>query len=258
MEKKLSGFSLKLLALFFMVVDHVTTYLGASLGIPSWVSLLCRFVAPLFVFFMVEAYFYTSNKLKYFTRLFIAGILMYVINIIRNLLIGTPLENPFTGEFDIFALIQGQNIFMTLALLFAFIWALDRLIHSEGSRFLNAAILVALILPILMSEGGLYEIVIAIIFYLYRGNFKKISIGIFLFSALLFSKMMFTYLQGYPGTFYSLVTFDNEFMIFSVLPFIYLYNGKRGGSGKKWQKYLFYYFYPAHLIVIYALQYLLT
>ncbi|MHC5372247.1 TraX family protein [Enterococcus sp. LJL120] len=257
MGKKLSGFSLKIIALFFMVVDHVTTYLGPALGIPAWFSLLGRFVAPLFVFFMVEAYFYTRNKKKYFIRLFVAGILMHLINIIRNILIGTSFENPYTGDFDVFSLLQGQNIFMTLALLFAFIWALDRLLHSTGSKIGNILVLVVLFIPILISEGGAYEIVIGIIFYLFRGNFKRISIGIIAFSLLLFSSMVFTYLQDYPGTFYSLITFDNEFMIFSVLPFIYLYNGKKGGSGKKWEKNLFYYFYPAHLIVIYALQYFL-
>lgn len=43
-------------------------------------------------------------------------------------------------------------------------------------------------------------------------------------------------------------------MMITVLPFIYLYNGQRGGSGQKWQKNLFYYFYPIHLIIIYILS----
>nr|MBO1340303.1 hypothetical protein [Enterococcus sp. 665A] len=257
MKKIFSGFTLKLIALIFMLVDHISSYLGPALHIPNWVSLLGRFVAPLFVFLMIESYFHTRSRKKYFLRLFTAGILMHIINIMRNILIHTSLYNPFTGNFEFFRILQGQNIFMTLALVFAFIWLLDRLKKSEGSKVVNVAILVALILPILISEGGPYELLLAIVFFKFHGNFKKISISILVFSGLLFAKMFLYYLQGYPGTFYSLVTFDNEFMIFTVLPFIYLYNGQRGGSGKKWEKKLFYYFYPLHLIVLYALQYFL-
>lgn len=257
MQKVFSGFTLKIIALVFMLIDHINTYLGPTLHIPNWISLLGRFVAPLFVFLMIESYFHTSSKRKYFTRLFTAGILMHVINILRNILIKTPLNNPFTGNFEFFRILQGQNIFMTLALVFAFIWILDRLKQSQGSKVLNILLLIGLILPILISEGGPYELLLGIIFFKFRGNFKKISISVLIFSGLLFAKMFLYYIQGYPGSFYSLVTFDNEFMICSVLPFIYLYNGKRGGSGKKWEKQLFYYFYPAHLIVLYALQYYL-
>lgn len=86
MKKQLTGFDLKIIGIVFMLIDHIYSYLGYYLGLPKWVSLLGRFVAPLFVFLMVEGFFYTRNRKKYFIRLFTAGILMHVINLIHNLL----------------------------------------------------------------------------------------------------------------------------------------------------------------------------
>ena len=254
----LSSFTLKIIAIIFMVIDHVNSYLGEFLHLPAWTSLLGRFVAPLFVFFLIEGYFYTKNKTKYFSRLFVGGILMYAINISHNLLTKDTFNHPITGEFDVFQLIQGQNIFMTLAFIMLFIWLIDSMrvkqLDLKQKLFCSIAI-VLLISFILMSEGGMYEIVVALIFYFFRGNFKRIAISMTIFCGLLLGKTLFTYFTVTGiGTLYQLLTFSNEFMMISVLPFIYLYNGQRGGSNKVWQKELFYYFYPVHLIIIYLLR----
>ena len=63
-RKGLSSFNLKIIAIIFMTIDHINTSLGRFLHLPLWISLLGRFVAPLFVFFLVEGYFYTKNKMK--------------------------------------------------------------------------------------------------------------------------------------------------------------------------------------------------
>lgn len=44
------------------------------------------------------------------------------------------------------------------------------------------------------------------------------------------------------GTLYQVLTVSNQYLMVSVLPFIYWYNGQRGGSGARWQKELFYFF----------------
>lgn len=49
----LSSFTLKNIAIIFMVIDHVNSYLGEFLHLPAWTFLLGRFVAPLFVFFLI-------------------------------------------------------------------------------------------------------------------------------------------------------------------------------------------------------------
>ncbi len=256
MQKGLTHYQLKWIGIIFMVIDHVNTNFGAQLHWPLWVSLLARFVAPLFVFMMVEGFFYTRNRKKYASRLLIGGFAMLGINIAHNLLTHSTFTHPITGQFDPFLVIQGNNIFLTLAWLFLFIWSIDTCRkQTTWSRKLGFASLALLLIPlILFSEGGPYELILALIFYFFRGNLKRISLAILTFSALLFIHAYLTYAQGGNGTFYQVFTFDNEYMIATVLPFLYVYNGKLGGRGTRFDKQFFYYFYPVHLVVIYIIK----
>lgn len=258
MKKYATSFNLKIIAILFMVIDHVYSYLGSFIGLPRWTSLPGRFVAPLFVFFLVEGFLYTRSKKKYFWRLFLGGVFMYGINISHNLWSGRDLTHPITGEFDFFLLLQGQNILMTLALLLLLIWGIDTIRKGQISKLQRVGIIFGLIvlLPFLViSEGGLYELPIALIFYFFRGNFKRIALAVSLVCGLLLAHTLFNYFTiSDIGSLYQVLTFSNEYMMISVLPFIYYYNGERGGTGARWQKELFYYFYPIHLVVIYLLQ----
>ncbi|MGL5342475.1 MAG: TraX family protein [Lactococcus garvieae] len=261
MKKIFYSYDLKIIGIIFMVIDHVNTYLGSYLGLPTWIGFLGRFVAPLFVFMMVEGFHYTRSRKKYFLRLLGGGLLMYAINISFNLLTRSSFEDPY-GQFDIFLLLAGHNIFMTLALLFAFIWAIDIMRKNQGTKlkYFSYSLVIVLLLPfILLSEGGPYELVLVLIFYFFRGRWAKISAGIITFSLLLLTWSFVGYFTGSAvGTLYQVLSFSNEFMIITVLPFIYLYNGQRGGSGAQWQRDLFYYFYPAHLLILYILRYALV
>ena len=49
-----------------MVIDHINIYLGSYLGLPTWIGFLGRFVAPLFVFMMVEGFHYTRSRKNIF------------------------------------------------------------------------------------------------------------------------------------------------------------------------------------------------
>ena len=52
----------------------------------------------------------------------------------------------------------------------------------------------------------------------------------------------------------SRLMFNSDFLFILVVPFILLYNGKRG-INNKFSKYLFYIFYPLHLWIIAILQF---
>lgn len=86
---------MKIIGIIFMVIDHINIYLGNVLHLPLWVSLLGRFVAPLFIFFIIEGFYYTHSRQKYFLRLFVGGVLMYGINLLSNILMNNT-TNPYT------------------------------------------------------------------------------------------------------------------------------------------------------------------
>ncbi|MFK4967966.1 TraX family protein [Lactococcus garvieae] len=163
MKKIFSSYDLKIIGIIFMVIDHVNTYLGSYLGLPTWIGFLGRFVAPLFVFMMVEGFHYTRSRKKYFLRLLGGGLLMYAINISFNLLTRSSFEDP-SGQFDIFLLLAGHNIFMTLALLFAFIWAIDIMRKNQGTKlkYFSYSLVIVLLLVFFCSPGVWWAILQAV------------------------------------------------------------------------------------------------
>ena len=92
-EKGIDSFRLKLIALVFMVIDHIYTYLNSPLhgyqtegAWPQWIPLLTRFVSPLFLYLMIEGFYLSWIRRKYLGRLFVAGLIMMGGNILINYL----------------------------------------------------------------------------------------------------------------------------------------------------------------------------
>lgn len=113
---------------------------------------------------------------------------------------------------------------------------------------------IVLLAASLIFEGGIYLWPVLLIFYFGYHRPTAQSIGIFIWCLLLFIKAVMTGIQTKTGL-YSALTFDSEWMMISVLPFIWLYNGQRGK--KSWiTKYFFYIIYPAHLWILMILRYL--
>src|SRR5699024_323829 len=145
-----------------MLIDHINTFFGYELGLPRWFHWLGRFVAPVFLYLLMEGFKYTSNKRNYLTRLFTVSIIMHIINITRNIITKAYI-NPFTGEFDFMSLVAGNNIFWTLFLFMSLFIMLDRLINIKGIDGKKWIIPIILILPlILFAEGGVYLLPIAL------------------------------------------------------------------------------------------------
>ena len=223
-------FACKVIALIFMIIDHVHTYLAVG---PAWISLLPRFVAPLFVYFLVEGFYHTRNWKKYFQRIFTFALVMLAGNMAINYTFHSV--NYATGEMDFYALQQGNNIFLTLAVY---------LLILKLLQFLS--------LP--FCEGSIYLLPLLFVFY-FGYNRKKIAyIGIAIWSFLLFIKAFLSYYSGGTGiSLFSTLCFDSEWAMIAVILPIYLYSGKRGNNSKA-AKWLFYVVYPAHLWILMILS----
>ncbi|MCD1146551.1 conjugal transfer protein TraX [Peptoniphilus sp. KCTC 25270] len=256
MKNKLTSFDLKIIALIFMVVDHINTAFGHQLGLPSWVGFLGRFVAPVFLYLLMEGFKYTKDRKKYLTRLFIGAMVMYGINIVHNILTKAYIH-PYTKEFEAFRIISGNNIFWTLFLFLSLFLMMDKIKEeSKGGKW-KWGILFILLLPfVLLSEGGVYLFPIALACYFFKNDKKKVSLAILVWSTVLLGKAIFGYYTSSRGliSLCEHLAYANEFVIFTSIPFICLYNGQRGGKGKAWEKNLFYMFYPLHFVIIYFIM----
>ncbi|MDB6230159.1 TraX family protein [Lactobacillus amylovorus] len=132
-------------------------------------------------------------------------------------------------------------------------WSLE-LFRENKHKIYYLILAIALLAASLIFEGGVYLWPVLLIFYFGYHKPTAQSIGIFVWCLLLFIKAVMTGIQTKTGL-YSVLTFDSEWMMISVLPFIWLYNGQRGK--KSWiTKYFFYIIYPAHLWILMILRYL--
>lgn len=245
MLKKCNAYQLKIFAMIFMVIDHIHTYLWVG---PNWIGIITRFVAPLFTFFIVEGFYKTSSRRKYFIRTFLFSLIMLTGNVLINLIF--KVTDPLTNTMTFYSIAQGQNIFMTFAV-FILLMILMEKIKKKEKMVLSIFLFVILSLfSLFFTEGGSVLYPILLIMYIFYGDNKKISLGISLFSIINLIIALIKYRSGVTGTdFFSSMTFNNDWANALVIIPILLYDGSRGRNDK-FAKWFFYIIYPLHIWIL--------
>lgn len=251
---------LKLLALVFMFIDHTGQFIPET---PDWFRWIGRISAPLFIFCVILGFSYTSNKKKYLTRLYLSGVGMAIINLMINF-IYKDTYNYITN-----------NFFTTLFLIGFIIFLIDKkekkyfigfLIWQLVSTFLCAFLVEGIEVPNLPSalpsymfygslfgnvmfiEGGVFFLILGLLMFLTRKNKKSFIISYIGFSVLCYFLVeKYGYVRGIVS--YLIPLSDYQWMMIAALPFMLLYNGKKGVG----LKYFFYIFYPIHIVILYLI-----
>lgn len=240
-QSGLNQFQIKILMAFLMVFDHIH-YIPGLLPEPvvGIFHVITRIVGVWFAYCAVEGVMHTHNIKKYTIRLFTwAGIM----------LIGNQILNNMYRAKNIYI---ENNIFMTIAVGVLMIVALTKISNRLISYIATTLILLA---GALLTEGGLTILPFMLITYLTYDKEKIRNISYIVLSILLFLTSFNDY--GDISSTLDMLAFNSDFMFIFVLPFIYLYNGERGGDSK-FSKYFFYVFYPAHLWIIMTIAYLVS
>ena len=156
-KKGLSSSALHIWAMFFMLCDHAYRTIFTNC---EFLTCIGRLAFPMFAFMVVEGFYHTSNKKKYFLRMLIFGL---ISEIPFNLMLTAQWFFPFY-----------QNVMFTFAIGLCMIYLLDkqqRKITKDswiGSAFLSLLILgffslIALIAGVDYGMGGM--LMIAVFFY---------------------------------------------------------------------------------------------
>ncbi len=234
----LSGSTLKILACVFMLIDHI----GARL-LPGYriLRVIGRLAFPMFAFFIAEGCRYTRHKAKHFGLIFGFGVIWEAVLI------------TYYKEWD-------GNIFLTFSLsvllIYLWQWIKKSWYHREVWIVLASLLLygtaiggVWLLTEHLHFEYGFYGVLAAPAAALFdykdgeaprwMKRFDCLPVKLVLLSVILF-------LQALP-------TIGHGVQVYALLAVIPLafYNGT---VGNRKLKYLFYVFYPAHLLVIHIVQ----
>lgn len=238
----LSGSSLKIIACILMAVDHIGLEIFPEYTI---FRIIGRLAFPLFAFFIAEGCKYTKNKLKRFLTIFSLGAILFVFYLI------------YMGE-------AYGNIFLTFSVSILLIYLLQfvkRQIFADRKQVIKILSLLSFIASLVFT----YFICLKVHFeYGYVGILVPVIVSLFDFTKLNVSDKL-KRLDTFPVTLIlftlSLIPLsvfgrmsDIQFYCFLSVPIVALYNGK---PGNKNMKYIFYIFYPTHLVLIEGIAYLI-
>ncbi|MBN1051483.1 MULTISPECIES: TraX family protein [unclassified Clostridium] len=226
--KKLNSFTLKTFAIIAMIMDHIFTYLmSTSIHVPLWFSSIGKLASPIFFYLIVEGFFHTKSRKRYFARLAIFGGVMIILDTILGI---------------------HNNIFLSLSLSVLLLICIEyfRNIEDKKKKIL-------LVIPILgigflyfNTEASIFGFVETLIFYFCRE--KKVLLSILFVS--FYGLFLATVLQAKNPLIF---TVNNQWMsVFAIIP-ILMYNGKLGLKNT-FTKWMFYIVYPLHLTIIILLR----
>ena len=277
----MTTFSLKIIALIFMVIDHIGLFFTNS---PIWFRYIGRLSAPLFFYCMVIGFSYTKNKKVYLVRMYLFGLGMGVLDYILNCFSDGDLinNNIFVTLFSAAMLIciiqymRDKHPKRLIYLLCYSIWQVVGLlvcyyidIHYDNLIYL----FIGLMGNIFFNEGGVIFVILCILFYFIKDNKKYIAIYYSIFCFLYsyttmvgiiprimtrldyyhFNSLFKIFSFIFPILGFRIIGIDQysiQWMMIGALPFMLLYNGNKGKS----LKYFFYFFYPAHILVLFILS----
>ena len=220
----LDGTMLKIIAMVSMVFDH-----AGDLFFPGvmWPRMIGRLAMPIFSFCIAEGYAHTRDKNRYLLRMGIFALISEV-----------PFDLAFEGKVGF----GHQNIMLTFFLSILALKIFD-LIRGEEPRNIGktvlgtlAVLVMAGLALLLRADYTIFAVIAVFLFYVLRNRHPLVRSGVGV------AFLALTRTMGYYCT-----------TGFSLIPLL-LYNGKRG-RGLKW---LFYAFYPGHLLALFVLKKLLA
>lgn len=201
------------------IVTMVIDHVGAIL-FPQ--QIIFRYIGrlsfPIFCFLLVEGFFHTGNVKKYMFRL---GMFALISEI--------PYDLAFSGTVLEFS---RQNVFFTLLIGLIMMYVVSR---TNNIMIKNIYLVLAMwAAQTIASDYGYKGILLIVVYYYFRENLLTKTILGSLWNFIWNSSV-----QGYGAL--------------ASVP-IMLYNGEKGRS----MKYLFYAFYPVHLLILYCVSVILV
>ena len=230
----LTNNQLKIIAMVSMLLDHVGLLFFPEEPI---FRILGRIAFPIFAYMIAEGCRYTKNRTKYLGMI---GAMAVAFQVVYFVAMGSLY----------------QGILITFSLAIITIYSVDGLLKYKKPWALVAAVaglcfvvIFVCVLPVLLSETdfdidyGVWGILLPVIVYFMPSRPWKVGGA----SLLLLIRAI------YYG-FFSTPLVPLQWWSLLSLPLLFLYNGERGRAK---MKYVFYIFYPAHLVILYGIAMLI-
>ena len=231
----LNGSWLKMIAILSMFIDHIGKYLlicsdsynepiltlfGTSVSAYSLTRTIGRLAFPIFCFLLIEGFIHTRNRRKY-------GLNLLAFAIISEI----PWLLLHSGNWPF----KSHNVMFTLLFGFLGMLAWEKY-KSNIAKQAMAIISLFVLAYIFKADYSWKGFAFIMMLYLLRER-SKMPVAAIAGTGLLAKSPLLT-----TG------------VLTAFIP-ISLYNGERGFIKGNYAKYLFYVFYPSHLLLIYLIKY---
>lgn len=241
--KILSGSTIKIIAMASMLIDHIgASIIDRMICVNNYVTVLSyeqmksiytvfrcvgRLAFPIFIFLVIEGINHTKNEYKYLGRMIIFA---FISEIPFDLAFKLSREQIMSGMLLDFS---HQNVYFTLALGIAaviMIRKIEKIFSDKDKDVVIVMQMLAVAFCMILAytfktDYGYYGVLAIVVGYILREYILAQNCGICMTLCAVSSTEIFTF--------------------FGLIP-ILLYNGKRGIN----LKYIFYAFYPVHLIAL--------
>lgn len=218
----LTGNQLKLIAMLTMTIDHI----GAIL-LPQYrfLRIIGRLSMPIYAYMIAEGCHYTHDRKAYFLRLFGLAVLCQVVYTLVDRSLYQCILVTFSASVGLICVVENArkrrtpgSVLAAVVLLAAVYLVCEKLpLHLPGFHV----------------DYGIWGVLLPVIVYFGGRDIAAFGLGTLLLC------LSLGHLQWW-----SLLS----------VPLIALYNGQRGKYRLGW---VFYLYYPAHLVILYAISYLL-
>jgi len=241
----MSSFLLKIIAAVTMLIDHAGLILFPQHEI---MRIIGRLAFPIYAYCIAEGFRYTRNRFHYFLRIFILGLVCQIVYFIvdGDTLLGILLTFSlsiivmfFTDSLRVSLNGQKSPLGKTVEKI------IGKEISPEADKAL-AVIMSAVVIGAVFMLTAFVDVdygFFGIMLPVFTNFFHSRKLRFVMFTAALLALCIDM-----------TVSFSIQYWSLLTVPIIAAYNGK---PGKYKMKYFFYIFYPAHLVFLYALDFLM-
>ena len=248
----LSAFSLKLIALICMTLDHIHVYLYRVYPLPIELRMIGRLAAPIFIYLICWSFDFTHSRPRFLLRLYLWSLIMELVSAAMNFFFPDPPGYPLMTDIFItmFAILFSLHLIEQAraavkgkrygrALL-----CLSGLAAFYGCCFWLPGLLPRSLLPVVkaalplpaFADGGLPLVLFGIGLYYVKGRAGLLAVYYGIYSVL-------SIWLNAPLQLYMLLA----------LPLLLSYNRQRGPDIQSF----FYLYYPLHSYALFLLGVLL-
>ena len=259
MKKGITSNVLKLIAVILVLIDHSGMYLYKNMTEETYDILrgIGRMAMPVFLYLLIQGFFYTKNIKKYILRLFVLATVTQIILVILGYINATYHPEYWTSVNNYLGVLYSYTLSLVILTAIDRKVVLDSIDENKNIIIrINMIVIAILVYLKIKIEFDMRIPFMAVELYAIEKLFckngeliskqKDVSIirkMLYLISIFIVLALSLIYVNYSSG---------NKYMVLASIVLIALYNGEKGKDSQI-IKYLFYLFFPIQHAIFYLL-----